>query len=41
MILLIKILNKWLHDFSGKKLPSVPSQIIAAGIDLATKMGFI
>ena len=26
-------------DFSGKKLPSVPSQIIAAGLDLATKHG--
>jgi iron complex outermembrane receptor protein len=27
------------NDFSGKKLPSVPSQIIAASIDLATKLG--
>jgi len=27
------------NDFSGKKLPSVPSQIIAAGIDLSTKPG--
>ena len=27
------------NDYSGKKLPSVPSQIIAAGIDLATKHG--
>jgi iron complex outermembrane receptor protein len=27
------------NDFSGKKIPSVPSQIIAAGIDLATKHG--
>ena len=26
-------------DLSGKKLPSVPSQIVAAGIDLATKAG--
>ena len=26
-------------DFSGKKLPSVPSQIIAVNIDLATKPG--
>ena len=39
MILRIKILSKSLHDFSGKKLPSVPPQIIAAGIDLATKLG--
>jgi iron complex outermembrane recepter protein len=27
------------NDFSGKKLPSVPSQIVALGIDLATKPG--
>ena len=27
------------NDFSGKKLPSVPSQIVAASIDLATKLG--
>ena len=27
------------NDYSGKKLPSVPSEIIAAGIDLATKPG--
>jgi iron complex outermembrane recepter protein len=27
------------NDYSGKKLPSVPPQVIAAGIDLATKRG--
>jgi iron complex outermembrane receptor protein len=27
------------NDFSGKKLPSVPSQIVAANIDLATSLG--
>ena len=27
------------NDYSGKKLPSVPPQIVAAGIDLATKHG--
>ena len=27
------------NDYSGKKLPSVPPQVVAAGIDLATKHG--
>ena len=27
------------NDFSGKKLPSVPSHVLAAGVDLAVKQG--
>jgi iron complex outermembrane receptor protein len=27
------------NDYSGRKLPSVPPQVVAAGIDLATKRG--